>query len=102
MTGRKVESRPISNGNGHASPNLVRCPCCGGAGTVILPDHDHVSARIAWFRKMRGLDQQGLADLVSRSRAQISNIESGRYGLPVNQLPVYAEALGVVARDLVP
>ena len=99
MNQKKFESR---HNGGDVFQSSVRCPCCRGDGTVALPQHDHVGARIAWFRKLRGLDQQALAELVKRSRAQISNIESGRYGLPVNQLPVYAEALGVVARDLVP
>ena len=100
MSQRKMEIReqhPVTT-----TLNTVRCPCCSGNGMVLLPAHDHVGARIAWFRKLRGIDQAALAGMVKRSRAQISNIESGRYGLPVNQLTLYAKALGVGARDLVP
>lgn len=100
MSQLKPDIRQTTNTSTHL--NTVKCPCCSGNGMVLLPQHEHVGARIAWFRKLRGIDQATLADLVNRSRAQISNIESGRYGLPVNQLTLYAKALGVGARDLVP
>jgi transcriptional regulator with XRE-family HTH domain len=64
--------------------------------------HDHVGERIAWFRRILGMAQDELGKRVNRSRAQISNIEAGRHGIPVSQLKVYASALGVPPHALVP
>ena len=47
------------------------------------------------IRKMRGLNQEELADLMSASQATISNIENGFDGVTLRQLRKCAEVLDV-------
>ena len=53
-------------------------------------------------RKKIGLSQQELAERVALSRPSIVNIELGRQGISLDQLYVFAGALGVSAADLLP
>jgi|SRR5690606_25099643 len=53
-------------------------------------------------RKKMGLSQQELADRVGLSRPSIVNIELGRQGISLDQLYVFAGALGVNAAELLP
>jgi transcriptional regulator with XRE-family HTH domain len=53
-------------------------------------------------RKKVGLSQQELADRVTLSRPSIVNIELGRQGISLDQLYVFAGALGIGAVELLP
>jgi|ERR1700733_12500247 len=53
-------------------------------------------------RKKVGLSQQELADRVSLSRPSIVNIELGRQGISLDQLYIFAGALGVTPAELLP
>jgi len=61
-----------------------------------------IGTAIRKARISRGMNQQGLADLVSMRRTSIVNIEGGRQRLPLTTLYDIADALGVQATALLP
>jgi transcriptional regulator with XRE-family HTH domain len=53
-------------------------------------------------RNKVGLSQQELAERVDLSRPSVVNIELGRQGISLEQLYLFASALGVSAAELLP
>lgn len=58
--------------------------------------------RIAEIRRMRGLSQEALGEMVDTSRQQIYRLESGHRRLTQTWMEKLAEALGVEPIDLLP
>lgn len=54
------------------------------------------------WRNIRGLSQDGLADIIGVSQATITRIENGGRRIYLDELPIYANALGVDTSDLLP
>ncbi len=79
----------------------TKCPRCGGCGYLTAATAT-IGDLIQTLRVKKGLSQLELAMQVGVSRAQISNIESGRTDPQVKQLRQYAEALGCTIKDLIP
>lgn len=61
-----------------------------------------IGSQIRELRNKKGITQERLAELVSLTRTSITNIEKGRQKLPIHTLYVFANALGVAPRDLLP
>lgn len=61
-----------------------------------------IGEAIATKRKAIGASQQDLAAYLKYSRTSIVNIESGRQGLPVNELWMACCFLGCTPNDLFP
>jgi len=56
--------------------------------------YEHVGRRIAEVRRLRGLTQEGLAELVDRSASYLARVEVGGKHATVDTLNAIAEALG--------
>ena len=57
-------------------------------------ERQRIGQRIAYLRKEKGMNQQGLADIVGMQRNHISRIEAGKYSVGFDTLQSIAEALG--------
>ena len=79
----------------------IKCPICKGGGMFSPPVHANIGERISWLRRLRGLKQKDLAELVGKSKATIASIEGGKLDLSINQLGTYAGALGVKPKSLI-
>lgn len=79
----------------------VQCPHCEGTGRLAI-ERASIGDMIMAARKAKGMTQEQLAAKVGKSRPQIANIEGGRSDMPIKTLMLFAEALGVSAKDLVP
>jgi len=62
----------------------------------------HIGIRVAYLRRLRGLDQEQLAAKVGISRSYLSRIESGRgvEGVPLALYMAIADGLGIPAWKL--
>lgn len=79
----------------------MKCPHCDGSGE--MPDDKvTIGEMILMHRKARDMTQADLAPLVGLSRPQVANIEGGRTDLPVSRLMLFAKALGVTMKELIP
>lgn len=56
-----------------------------------------LGAKIAYYRTLRELNQEGLANRISVSKSVISKIERGRYNIAVTTLLDIADALNIEA-----
>lgn len=61
-----------------------------------------IGAKVAFYRTLRGLKQQELADRVSMSRSTINKVERGGYNdnLSIDMLFTLANGLGINVRML--
>jgi transcriptional regulator with XRE-family HTH domain len=59
-----------------------------------------IGFRIRNFRRKIGMNQEKLADKLSLSRVQISNIEVGRSATSVGNIPALCHALGVTPNQI--
>ncbi|MBS4912915.1 MAG: helix-turn-helix transcriptional regulator [Veillonella sp.] len=61
-----------------------------------------IGAKVAFYRTLRGLKQQELADRVSMSRSTINKVERGSYNdnLSIDMLYTLANGLGINIRML--
>ena len=61
-----------------------------------------IGAKVAFYRTLRGLKQQELADRVSMSRSTINKVERGGYNdnLSIDMLFTLASGLGINVRML--
>ena len=60
----------------------------------------HIMTNIAHYRKLRGLTQADLADMVGIKQPHISRIEKGDEGPPLSLFRAIAESLDVQLSDL--
>lgn len=79
----------------------MKCPQCAGTGEIEATSA-HVGLMIATARNAAEMTQADLAAKVGRSRPQIANIESGRSSFDIKMLSIFAAALGVPAKELIP
>ncbi len=63
---------------------------------------EFVGGKIRTYRKLRSIDQHGLAEAVGISREQLTRIETGQLGTPYPRLANIAALLGVRVGDLFP
>lgn len=68
--------------------------------TLSMSDNDHdffeqLGARLATARKDAGFTQQSLADELGMKQTVVASYETGRRRMPISQLEIFAEALGV-------
>ncbi len=61
-----------------------------------------IGGRVKHRRKVAGLTQQALADLVGMTRVSVVNVETGRQVILLHALPVWAKALKCRIADLLP
>ena len=72
-------------------------------GVSVLKDYNkEIGEAVRRARKSATITQEELADRAGISRPSITNIESGRQQLTVNQLYVLSRALGVPPVSLLP
>lgn len=62
--------------------------------TQVLADN------IRTFRKMKGLSQEGLAEICNLHRTYVGSVERGERNVTLSTLEVIAEALGVSVPEL--
>ena len=79
----------------------MECPYCKGKGEIDTTAA-HVGMMILIAREAANMTQEQLAGKVGRSRPQIANIEGGRSSFDVKMLSIFADALGVPAKELIP
>ena len=73
--------------------------------TVNMSDNDHdffeqLGLRLAIARKAAGFTQQALADQLDIAQTVIASYETGRRRMPISQLEVFAQVLGVSINHL--
>ena len=61
-----------------------------------------MGGKIRTYRRLRGIDQDSLAEAVGISREQLTRIETGQLGTPYPRLARLASLLGVRVGDLFP
>lgn len=61
----------------------------------------HVGSQIKDARAARGMTQRQLADAVGQPVMRISRLELGKVRLRVEDLPAYAQALGIAVGSLI-
>ena len=79
----------------------MKCPTCNGTGEIATTSA-HVGLMICAARNQAKMTQEELASKVGRSRPQIANIEAGRSSFDIKMLSMFADALGVPAKELIP
>lgn len=79
----------------------MKCPYCDGFGEVTA-EMIGLGGIILAARKKAGITQGQLAEMVGISRTQITAIEGGRSGVPIESLRAYAKALNISPLDLIP
>jgi len=68
---------------------------------VSMPNRK-INHRIKDLRKKRGLSQEGLSRLVNSNQNTIWKLETGRQELRIDQITIFADALGVNNMDILP
>ncbi len=66
----------------------------------MLPRNNSVGQRIAYYRKLKGLTQKELAELVGIQGKYISRIETGKQAGKISVLARIAWALGISLKEL--
>ena len=69
-----------------------------------IPKHDKlikdIGVQVQYYRKIKGLTQEELADKINKTVDTISNIEHGIFGVKVETLFDISEALAIELYDL--
>lgn len=60
-----------------------------------------IGSKIAYYRRLRGLSQRVLGELVGVSRSKISDIELGKYNLDIELFAKIAERLGIDYSEII-
>jgi transcriptional regulator with XRE-family HTH domain len=60
-----------------------------------------VGDRIKKIRRAKGITQDHLAELSGLNRVHLYRLENGKQSMTLDTLKIIAEALGVLARDLI-
>ncbi len=63
-------------------------------------DYKTISAKIQYFRTLRGVSQENLAEAAAVSRVSISNLERGETGTTLETLVSIANALRITTDDI--
>ena len=74
--------------------------------TISMPTDDHdffkqLGLRLANARKFSGFTQQALADNLHIQQTVIASYEVGRRRMPISQLDLFAQALGISVNHLI-
>lgn len=60
-----------------------------------------IGSKIAYYRRLRGLSQRVLGELVGVSRSKISDIELGKDNLDIELFAKIAERLGIDYSEII-
>ncbi len=60
-----------------------------------------IGSKIAYYRRLRGLSQRVLGELVGVSRSKISDIELGKDNLDIELFAKFAERLGIDYSEII-
>ena len=60
-----------------------------------------IGSKIAYYRRLRGLSQRVLGELVGVSRSKISDIELGKDNLDIELFAKIAELLGIDYSEII-
>ena len=67
----------------------------------VFPDSADVGSRIKYYRKQKGLTQEGLAQAIGVTNAAVARYENGSREPRISTLTLIANALGIRLVDLV-
>lgn len=65
-----------------------------------MPYSEILALNIKKYRELRGLEQQALADTINVTKQALNNYETKRRKVPVDLVPLIADALGVSIETL--
>ena len=60
-----------------------------------------IGSKIAYYRRLKGLSQRVLGELVGVSRSKISDIELGKDNLDIELFAKFAERLGIDYSEII-